>query len=103
MIATNFLAIPICKILIVDLFLFCRCGKGFGALKDQGTTNQIVYRFIVDYNSLFLDPGEDPPAVYWVRPILLSVIEISCHCLVSFEMGHYEQYRPDKKLIAVYF
>jgi len=25
-----------------------------------------VYRFIVDYNSLFKDPNEDPPAVYWV-------------------------------------
>ena len=47
-----------------------RCGKGFGALKDQGTTNQIVYRFIADYNTLFLDPGEDPPAVYWVSIFL---------------------------------
>ena len=48
-----------------------RCGKGFGALKDQGTTNQIVYRFIADYNTLFLDPGEDPPAVYWVSIFLV--------------------------------
>ena len=53
------------------MFDLSRCGKGFGALKDQGTTNQIVYRFIVDYNSLFLDHAEDPPAVYWVRGFLL--------------------------------
>ncbi|WAQ96118.1 FA13A-like protein, partial [Mya arenaria] len=44
-----------------------RCGKGFLALKDQGTTNQIVYRFIVDYNTLFKDSSEDTPAVYWER------------------------------------
>ncbi|WAQ96194.1 FA13A-like protein, partial [Mya arenaria] len=43
------------------------CGKGFLALKDQGTTNQIVYRFIVDYNTLFKDSSEDTPAVYWER------------------------------------
>ncbi|XP_053383578.1 protein FAM13A-like [Mercenaria mercenaria] len=44
-----------------------RCGKGFVALKDQGSTNQIVYRFIVEYNSLFKEATEDPPAVYWER------------------------------------
>ncbi|XP_052264203.1 protein FAM13A-like isoform X2 [Dreissena polymorpha] len=42
-------------------------GKGFMALKDQGTMNQIIYRFIVDYNALFKEADEDPPSVYWER------------------------------------
>ncbi|KAH3808677.1 hypothetical protein DPMN_137034 [Dreissena polymorpha] len=42
-------------------------GKGFIALKDQGTMNQIMYRFSVDYSALFKGADEDTPNVYSER------------------------------------
>ncbi|KAH3768288.1 hypothetical protein DPMN_169500 [Dreissena polymorpha] len=60
--------------------------KWFMVLKDQGTIDKIMYRFIVDYNALFKESDEDTPNVYLERqrnnkvtdrppPPKLSIIE----------------------------
>ena len=47
--------------------VYFRCEQGFGGLRDQGAINQVVYKFVCHYNSLFRDESEDPPELQWVR------------------------------------
>ncbi|XP_052068473.1 protein FAM13B-like isoform X27 [Mytilus californianus] len=44
-----------------------RCAQGIGGLRDQGAINQVVYKFVAHYNSLFRDENEDPPELHWIR------------------------------------
>ncbi|KAL3875584.1 hypothetical protein ACJMK2_033522 [Sinanodonta woodiana] len=44
-----------------------RCGQGMLGLRDQGTTNQIVHKFIDQYNVLFKEEDEESPQQYWER------------------------------------
>ncbi|XP_076074337.1 protein FAM13A-like isoform X3 [Mytilus galloprovincialis] len=44
-----------------------RCAQGIDGLRDQGAINQVVYKFIAHYNSLFRDENEDPPELHWLR------------------------------------
>ena len=36
-------------------------------MRDQGVTNQIVYKFITDYDDIFRLEGEESPVMEWVK------------------------------------
>ncbi|XP_061196169.1 protein FAM13B-like isoform X1 [Saccostrea echinata] len=44
-----------------------RCGQGIVGLKDQGKINQIVYKFITLYDSLFREENEISPYNEWIK------------------------------------
>ncbi|KAK3090390.1 hypothetical protein FSP39_011458 [Pinctada imbricata] len=44
-----------------------KCGQGIVGLKDQGTVNQIVYKFITYYDRLFKEEGEESPQDQWIK------------------------------------
>lgn len=44
-----------------------RCGQGVIGLKDQGKINQIVYKFITNYDALFKEENEISPCDEWVK------------------------------------
>ncbi|KAJ8319293.1 hypothetical protein KUTeg_004384 [Tegillarca granosa] len=50
-----------------------RCDQGIGGLKDQGTINQIVFKFIVHYESIFAGVNEELPVVEWNKPEIYDV------------------------------
>lgn len=58
---------PFCFINNVITCICYRCAQGIDGLRDQGAINQVVYKFIAHYNSLFRDENEDPPELHWVR------------------------------------
>uniref|UniRef100_K1PJ18 Protein FAM13B n=1 Tax=Magallana gigas TaxID=29159 RepID=K1PJ18_MAGGI len=43
------------------------CGQGVIGLKDQGKINQIVYKFITNYDALFKEENEISPSDEWVK------------------------------------
>ena len=49
------------------LAFFFRCGEGMSGMRDQGVTNQIVYKFITDYDDIFRLEGEESPVMEWVK------------------------------------
>ncbi|XP_033745631.1 protein FAM13A-like isoform X2 [Pecten maximus] len=44
-----------------------KCGMGVVGLKDQGTVNQIVYKFIFHYNAIFKLEQENSPEDFWLH------------------------------------
>ncbi|XP_060081794.1 protein FAM13A-like isoform X2 [Ylistrum balloti] len=44
-----------------------KCGMGVVGLKDQGTVNQIVYKFIFHYNAIFKLEHETSPEDFWLH------------------------------------
>ncbi|XP_069125639.1 LOW QUALITY PROTEIN: protein FAM13A-like [Argopecten irradians] len=44
-----------------------KCGMGVVGLKDQGTVNQIVYKFIFHYNAIFKLEHENSPEDFWLH------------------------------------
>ncbi|XP_021354807.1 protein FAM13B-like isoform X3 [Mizuhopecten yessoensis] len=44
-----------------------KCGMGVVGLKDQGTVNQIVYKFIFHYNAIFKLEHENSPEEFWLQ------------------------------------
>ncbi|XP_041363087.1 protein FAM13A-like isoform X2 [Gigantopelta aegis] len=42
-----------------------KCGDGMSGMRDQGVTNQIVYKFITEYDAIFQSEGEESPVSEW--------------------------------------
>ncbi|XP_048248271.1 protein FAM13A-like isoform X4 [Haliotis rufescens] len=49
-----------------------KCGDGISGLRDQGTTNQIVFKLIAEYDTIFKQSYEDAPIVSWERRYKMS-------------------------------
>ncbi|XP_071105558.1 protein FAM13A-like isoform X4 [Haliotis cracherodii] len=49
-----------------------KCGDGISGLRDQGTTNQIVFKLIAEYDTIFKQSHEDAPIVSWEKRYKMS-------------------------------
>ncbi|XP_046554749.1 protein FAM13A-like isoform X2 [Haliotis rubra] len=49
-----------------------KCGDGISGLRNQGTTNQIVFKLIAEYNTIFKQSHEDSPIASWEKRYKMS-------------------------------